>query len=603
MRFSTIFIAVSMAVLLIPGLIGGAFSLQKLYQSFSGQVDRENHRALDLVCEKIEHFFHEPILEMSMLKEITSHMDDPESGFSHMKESGHQLQYFDRLVYVNVNSIIISTYPEQQDLIGMDHSGKGYLQRVQKRNEPYFWSETYIDPLSGEPSIDLVVPYGDGYLSGAVILRGLQTMIEETQGTSEGLLGIVDDNGSYLAHTEMDFVRQRMKDPLIYGQTEHVQPLPEEVIIGTQLYLPYTRAVSGTQWNVVSYYPKALAEAPVRRAVSDYALIQTAILVTIAALFIVLGKFLNHQIVRIKDFTEEIAEGRYALNVPQQLFSEMADILSHFERMALKVQDREMEIMAQSEEIHAMNEELESRVQERTSQLEAANKELESFSYTVSHDLRAPLRHITGFVEMLSNQMGGSLDDKGRHYIAVISDAARQMGRLIDDLLAFSKMGRVELMHQNVNMGTLVQEVMDNLEPEMADRRIQWKIDPLPDVHGDREMLRLVWINLITNALKFSRIRDQAEIQVGVDPNATRGRHEIVFFVKDNGAGFDMSYYDKLFGIFQRLHKQDEFEGTGVGLANVQRIINRHGGEVWAESQLDQGAVFYFSMPVYGEEV
>jgi PAS domain S-box-containing protein len=246
------------------------------------------------------------------------------------------------------------------------------------------------------------------------------------------------------------------------------------------------------------------------------------------------------------------------------------------------------------EEIQKMNRELEKRVVERTSQLQAANRELEAFAYSVSHDLRAPLRHIDGFLELLQKRIAEKLDKRSQHYMDTISDAAKRMGVLIDDLLAFSRMGRCEMATKSVELGVLVQEVIHEYKPETQDRLIHWHIADLPTVTGDRAMLRAALTNLIANALKFTRQRQPAEIAIGYLPNQNT---ETIIFIRDNGAGFDMAYADKLFGVFQRLHRVDEFEGSGIGLANVRRIIDRHGGRTWAEGQVNQGATFYFSLP------
>jgi signal transduction histidine kinase len=239
---------------------------------------------------------------------------------------------------------------------------------------------------------------------------------------------------------------------------------------------------------------------------------------------------------------------------------------------------------------------LEERVSERTAELEAANKELEAFTYSVSHDLRAPLRHIDGFIEMLKRRTSTSLDEQSQHYMENVSDAARRMGALIEDLLAFSRMGRRELSRIPVDINGILQEVLEEFTLETEGREIEWKLTPLPIVMGDPAMLRAVLANLISNALKFTGSRDVALIEIGCEKKDDAG---VVIFVRDNGVGFDMAYADKLFGVFQRLHRAEDFEGTGIGLANVRRIINRHGGRVWAEGQIDQGATFYFSLPAY----
>ena len=238
--------------------------------------------------------------------------------------------------------------------------------------------------------------------------------------------------------------------------------------------------------------------------------------------------------------------------------------------------------------------ELNKQLQRKSALLEAANQELESFSYSVSHDLRAPVRHIDGFATLLQRHEG-ALDEQGRRHLDTISESAKRMGQLIDDLLVFSRIGRAELRHVTVNLDQLVQDAIRDLEPETRGRNIVWKQDPLPTVVGDAAMLRQVFVNLLANAVKYTRLADPARIEITC---AAGTAEEIVVSVRDNGVGFDMQYVDKLFGVFQRLHRQDEFEGTGIGLANVRRIILRHGGRTWADSQLGEGANFYFSLPI-----
>jgi PAS domain S-box-containing protein len=255
---------------------------------------------------------------------------------------------------------------------------------------------------------------------------------------------------------------------------------------------------------------------------------------------------------------------------------------------------REEEIDRLNRELAERAEGLDQELAKRAAELETTNKELESFAYSVSHDLRAPLRHTVGFAELLQRQASSSLDEKSRRYMQLILESSKRMGDLIDDLLGFSRIGRAETNKSEVDLERLVGEVVAELGQETKDRNIAWNIGPLPVCYGDRSMLKVVLMNLLSNAVKFTRIRKRAEIEID---SADGSEDQAELFVRDNGAGFDMQYVDKLFGVFQRLHLAEEFEGTGIGLATVQRIIHRHGGEVRAEGAVDQGAAFYFSLP------
>jgi signal transduction histidine kinase/CHASE3 domain sensor protein len=250
-----------------------------------------------------------------------------------------------------------------------------------------------------------------------------------------------------------------------------------------------------------------------------------------------------------------------------------------------------------------LNEDLEQGVAELTQ----ANQELEAFSYSVSHDLRAPLRHISGFVDLLRRGSSDRLDEKGQRHLDTIARAARNMGQLIDDLLAFAKVSRTRPHREAVDLGFLVREIVQPIRVETSERAVEWVIGDLPRVTADPALIRIVLTNLIGNAVKYTRTRARARIEIGAlaagtpaDASAGAGG-QVVLFVRDNGVGFDMEYAGKLFGVFQRLHRAEEFEGTGIGLATVRRIVHRHGGQTWASGQLDEGATFYFSLPPAGD--
>lgn len=286
--------------------------------------------------------------------------------------------------------------------------------------------------------------------------------------------------------------------------------------------------------------------------------------------------------------------------------TEIKGLKQQARNLALTVEQSRIETLLESDRlIRKLNAELEQRVLERTGQLEAANKELESFSYSVSHDLRAPLRAIDGFSRILLEDHGTGLTEDGKAYLKLVRDNTRQMGQLVDDLLSFSRLSRLALTKHTIDPGKLVRLCLAEMPKEQEGRKLEIVIGDLPSCQGDPTLLKQVWTNLLSNALKYTRKREAARIEIGsrseprpLTNGARPAGHgtETVYFVKDNGAGFDMKYAHKLFGVFQRLHRAADYDGTGVGLAIVQRIITRHGGRVWGEAQVNQGATFSFTL-------
>jgi signal transduction histidine kinase len=281
------------------------------------------------------------------------------------------------------------------------------------------------------------------------------------------------------------------------------------------------------------------------------------------------------------------------VKVAMDFLLNMTQLISEITFQRLEQVELNEALVKSEEALRELNETLEVRVAERTFQLTEANKELDAFSYSVSHDLRSPLRHINGYADILSKQYSELFNGEALKYLGTITDSAKKMGSLIDDLLSFSRTGRSELNKSVLNMNRVIDEALVQIKPNLADRNIDWEISQLPAVRGDYNLMLMVWINLLDNAVKYTRAREKALIQIGFKEES----NDTIFFIKDNGAGFDMKYAQKLFGVFQRMHSSSEFEGTGIGLANVRRIILRHGGRTWAEAEEDKGATFYFSIP------
>jgi len=366
--------------------------------------------------------------------------------------------------------------------------------------------------------------------------------------------------------------------------------------------------VRGTPWTLWVEFPYAMVLAPARAFFQRMVLIAVGFLVLAAIGIRVVSARLTTPLHELTLASEAMAAGDYSHRVTIGRRDELGRLSVAFNAMAQQVQSAHAGLeegvrqrTAKLEEsgklleqrmleIKAAREELERRVAE----LADVNRELESFSYSVSHDLRAPLRHITGFAMLLQEAESEKLDAEGQRYLKTIMDASTRMGRLIDDLLAFSRVGRTQLTRSSVDLNRLVQDARHEVSADINGRAVNWQLQDLPNVEGDPAMLRLVFVNLLSNALKYSATRPQSDIEVGVVPPHDS---ETVVFVKDNGVGFDMKYAHKLFGVFQRLHSGDEFEGTGIGLANVRRIVQRHGGRAWAEGEVDRGATFYVSLP------
>lgn len=472
------------------------------------------------------------------------------------------------------------------------------------------WSNLYYDfaAVNWMVTATKTVSYEGKYLfsvSNDILLHELfeRTITQHLEGTYNL---IFDANGKLITHPEFmdaiqaqggDFPIMDTDDPNLKRIYKLTRDFKDGIIDNVQddEYLAVTR-LDGPDWYFVTVYPKAIISGIAFKTARFILILGIfSLLLEISILFYVLRRQVSTPLTHLMEATNRVASGDFKIELNAERQDEVGHLAYLFNTMSGEINAREEALEKAKIELEEINENLEQRILDRTVQLEAANKELEAFAYSVSHDLRAPLRHIDGFMQLLEKSEGSALSEKGREYMDTISDAAKKMGRLIDDLLAFSRMGRHAISCKKVNLDKLVREVICDFEHETTGRTIDWVIDDLPAVEGDAAMLRIVISNLIANALKFTRPREKARIEIGVLPGKNS---EAEIFVRDNGVGFNMAYADKLFGVFQRLHRAEEFEGTGIGLANVRRIISRHGGRTWAEAEDKQGATFYFSLPL-----
>jgi signal transduction histidine kinase len=351
--------------------------------------------------------------------------------------------------------------------------------------------------------------------------------------------------------------------------------------------------------DAASLFVSVDVPASVSYARANWNLARNRLLLAILAAIIVLAgryyavRFFLAPVRVLSRASTELANGNLRARVgPITGSAELAQLGAAFDEMAQRVEQRDAQIQKDQAEIRRNNEELEDRVRERTAELQAANRELEAFSYSVSHDLRAPLRHISGFVDLLQRQ-GEALDSNAKRLVGFIEAAARQMNQLVDDLLQFSRMSRAEIRLTDVDMSKVVAEIQAGLQAEVNGRAVEWVVNPLPAMRGDPALLRVVVTNLLENAVKYTRPRNPARIEVGIQSDGATP----TIYVRDNGVGFDMKYAKRLFGVFQRFHHAEDFEGTGIGLATVHWIVTRLGGKIWAEARPDEGATFYFSLP------
>jgi signal transduction histidine kinase len=535
------------------------------------------------------------------------------------------VQHFRRFAYVFVQDTqgVIRVRVPYAKTVGQDFSFRDFFQEAVRTRQTYV-SGVYVARATQQRVVTLAVPVPDGagglagVLCAALSLDRMSEVLLELGQDRPSSLFVVDRQGILVGDSRglrtsepVSLADRPVVQAVLAGRAgtmEIREPGTDHILLGA--YVPIARL----GWGIVAVTPAAIAYAPVTRLAWGLAGISVAC--TVAALFVglVLTRRLTRPLRRLSEATAQVAGGDFqGAQVRVDGRDEVAALATAFNRMAARIavshralEDRAREVSAAHDslarelterrraelEVRRLNEELEQRVQERTRELAAANGELEAFSYSVAHDLRAPLRAMDGFARILAEQWAPTLAPDAQRLIGRVRANATQMGALVDDLLAFSRLGRQALTRGPVAPDTLVREALDALHAEQEGRRVELTVDSLPLCQGDPALLKQVFVNLLGNALKFTRKRDVAQIEVG----CREDEGEWVYFVRDNGVGFDMRYAGKLFGVFQRQHRMEEYEGTGVGLAIVQRIVHRHGGRIWAEAALDAGATIFFTL-------
>jgi signal transduction histidine kinase len=449
-------------------------------------------------------------------------------------------------------------------------------------------SDLHISTTTQRPTVIIATPVKGakgqiiGIWAGALKLEELSQIGhgELEAGISKHYGYVTDSRGLIIAHQanpkyveeQTDFSSVEPVRAALAGNRGTVQffnRIEREEQLGAYVILP------DPGWAVIYVVPTKIAFAPMHDLAQNLALVAAGVVVILGLVSMGVVRKITKPLEKLKVGAERIGAGDLTQRIEVKTGDELERLADEFNQMATALSEKE------------------TNLRQHAAQLEAANKELEAFSYSVSHDLRAPLRAIDGFSRILLEDYIENLDEEGKRVLSVIRNNTQKMGQLIDDLLLFSRLGRQEIRVSEMDMGKLAKAVSEELKLAVPERKLQFTINALIPAQGDQAMIRQVFVNLLSNAVKFTRPKENAMIEVG----ASNEGDENVYYVKDNGVGFDMQYVDKLFGVFQRLHSSAEFEGTGVGLAIFQRIIHRHGGRVWGEGKVGEGATFYFTLP------
>jgi signal transduction histidine kinase len=498
-------------------------------------------------------------------------------------------EVFEYLLLLKADGTVYLLEPGELDrhLSHQDLSFSAWYRDVM-RTRSLVVSDLNISPVTQRPTVVIAVPVLDSGGRIVAVWAGALRLVQLSRiGSSASSPGaarphgyLTDRRGLIIAHqTNPSYVENQtdfssvppVRDALAGGDGAgpFYNPIEAEEKLGAYRQLPKLG------WAVVYAVPASIALAPVNLLNRGIVLTSGVVAALVGLLAFIMARRISGPIGRLTAAAETIGTGDFGQRIEVRMGDEIGALGHAFNRMAVTLAEKEAQLRQRAEE------------------LQAANSELEAFSYSVSHDLRAPLRAMDGFARILMTEEAGALSPTGHRHLNLVRENARQMGHLIDDLLSFARLGRQSLKRQAVEPAELVQQALESLEEERHGRQVEVLMCDLKTCAADPALLRQVWVNLLTNALKFTRQREVARIEIGCQPDGD----ETIYFVKDNGVGFDMRYAHKLFGVFQRLHRAEEYEGTGVGLAIVQRVIHRHGGRVWAEAEEGRGASFYFTLP------
>jgi len=623
-----LFLINNLLTAILPMLIIGTISIYVLKSNLTAEMDRNA-----------------AVLARTLGGEITTYMGEPTSTFNvltrHLSLQHHRekelSEYFDLLVrsYDYLDALYLidaagmvreasfndSKEKREDDYRGMDFSTVEICRRAQRESRLQW--EPSVSFVSGEPIVSFCMPFLDGTVLANIRLAELGSIINAASKDMFTAF-IVDKSGLIISHPDREIAGQKINIgniPLIRAGIAG-RELTDNFVFRSVSYRGTALPLPAFGWTVVVARDMRVAMQPVKTMLLVFANGMLSVLLLTFFIGYLSTSVLNRPFAVLTENARKVIAEEYdsIQDVPSHC-TEIRILSETFGHMAHAIRNREELLNAQTEELMSteemlreLNQHLEERVVERTEKLqeateelqtlnrnlvqrtlslEDANKQLESFAYSISHDLRAPLRHIASFAAILAAEHAAQLDETGHGYLQRIGKGCSRMEELIAAILGFSQVARQPVKKEKIDVEQVIRELMIELQDEQDGRSVELVIGHFPPCMADPLLFRQVMANLLGNALKYTRQRETARIEVG----ASRENDEVLFFVRDNGAGFDMQYADRLFGVFQRFHRQEEFEGTGVGLAIVRSIIQRHGGRIWAESAPDRGATFYFTLP------
>ena len=572
----------------LPIIIIGFIALQNYQISIEKEIIEKNELLTETISSELERFLD---ASLSFLKQI-AYVIEKEDIVS-QKNMDHYLlsiinnyEFFDMIRILDKNGRIWYHVPYDENIQGLDMSLQDFFKKPMQNNE-IFWSKSFISSQTSQPTLTLSLPFKYGVIVGHLNLSGLLKITEKIKIETSGFAFIVDSDGTIIAHPNKKFIQERMNINNLYTIAEKLseENYAYQYEFSKKNKILTSKTIPQTKWTISISQKKSEAFSSIIKG--SFIIIAGSIITIILALiigYISLQKILK-PLLQLSMNSQRFAAGDYTQEKIHTSYSEINNLSNNFIIMKKAIKNRE-------DELKKHRDDLEKEVKIRTVELASANKELESFNYSVSHDLRAPLRSLAGFAKALYDDYYNKLDEEGRDFINRIISASHKMNNLTNSILKLSRITRKELRIKKINLSSIIHKILIDIKNDKKNRNINFIIAENIIAKGDESLIEIALQNLISNAIKYTSKVKKPKIEFGIKNKKDTN----IFFIKDNGAGFNMKFKDNLFLPFKRLHNERDFMGTGIGLSIVNRIISKHRGNIWAESQEGKGSVFYFTL-------